>query len=59
MVFFLNPGFLEQRYPAYGLPGSSEGQKPSHCPVKEELKNLRICLVVLCALFGLVCLLLI
>ncbi|AYA49872.1 hypothetical protein [macacine gammaherpesvirus 13] len=59
MVFILNPRFLEQNNPAYSLPGSTRGQKPVHCPVAKELQEVRVCLVILCALFGLVCLLLI
>ncbi|BCK35369.1 protein BNLF2a [human gammaherpesvirus 4] len=60
MVHVLERALLEQQSSACGLPGSSTETRPSHpCPEDPDVSRLRLFLVVLCVLFGLLCLLLI
>nr|AER13620.1 BNLF2a [human gammaherpesvirus 4] len=60
MVHVLERTLLEQQSSACGLPGSSTETRPSHpCPEDPDVRKLRLLLVVLCVLFGLLCLLLI
>nr|ABN04158.1 BNLF2a-like protein [gorilline gammaherpesvirus 1] len=58
MVVLENAAVLEQQNAACGLPGTAREHRPSQCPATGDVDDVRICLVVLCALFGILCLLL-